>query len=514
MNLPPSQHDLRSSADELAKCWANRIIVLSVVLILVATLYPFRLRVPDALSIRQTIRGFMLTDTNWSDLIANVVLFIPLGFGSSAGLSKHKLSDQQKLLIVLGCSAGLSLTVEILQVFLNNRTPALTDLVTNTLGGYLGYLTFQYGRSPLLGFIQLILIYFQRFVSRLSWIQVSVTFLIYVVLAISLVGWLNGSTLRSWDLNARLLIGSDIAHRMHWEGTIANVQICDRALSANDLTAFLTQAESTLPCHEHLVTAYPLTRGSGLADRTGQSPDLVWHGSDPTPTALSDQGAVITAQRWLETNGPTTQINQRIQASSELTLAAVVTAAQPELPPRWHQMIALASHPALKNFTLTQVRSDLLFWINTRLHGSGQSPPQGGQEQALAGPNPHRLVITYSGLALRAYVDNPETPTLFLLTPVDYQVISYLFVFVPIGILLRLIVNYGKGQFWLRLVLTGVGCVLPPLVLESVLAHQSDRPIRLANLLLSIVIVSATFWLARGRSTRITPMASEMRAGE
>lgn len=513
MNLPPSHQTSRSTADELAARWANKIMILSVLLILVATLYPFRLRLPDTLSIKQEIRWFVLNTTNWNDLIANILLFIPFGFGSSAGLSKHKLSAQQRLLIVLGCSAGLSLTVEILQVFLNNRIPALTDLVTNTMGGYLGYLSFQYGRSPLLGFTQLILVYFQRMASRLSWMQVSAAFLIYVVLAITVVGWSNGSTLRSWDPNARLLIGSDIAHRMPWEGTIAHVQICDQALSAHDLTAFLTQSQSTLPCGDRLVADYPLTSSSGLTDRTGQSPELIWKGSDPTAAALSPQGAVISAQRWLETSSPTTQLNRRIQASSELTLAAVVTAAQPELPPRWHQIIALASQPWLKNFTLTQVRSDLLFWLNTQLHSPAQSPPQGGREQALVGANPHRLVITYSGLALRAYIDDPETPTLLLLTPVDYQVISYLLVFVPIGILLRLMVNYGKGQPLVRLLLTSGGCVLPPLILESVLAHQSDRPIRLANLLLSIVIVGATFWLAQGQPSRIKPLPPEIRTG-
>ncbi|MGI0487568.1 VanZ family protein [Pantanalinema rosaneae CENA516] len=513
MNLSPHHAPPRVSADQLATRWANRIIVLSVVLILVATLYPFRLRIPDVLLIRQVIRQFVFNPTDKVDLIANVLLFVPLGFGVSAKLLPHKWLSRSTWLIVLGCGAGLSLMVECLQVLLSDRTSALTDVMTNTLGGYLGYLTFKYARSPLLDWIQLGLEQFQRLVSRLSFRQIAAASVIYAVLAIGVVGWLNGSTLRTWDLNARLFIGTDPAHRFSWEGTIGNVQICDRALSASALTPFLTQAESMLPCGDHLVAHYPLTNTSGLTDSLGRSPDLVWRGNQTASATLSSQGAAISAQHWLEMTDPATVLNQRLRASSELTVAANITVPQTDLPNRFNQIMSLTNHSFLGNFSLIQLRSNLLLWIATNFHSSLRPPPQGFKANVLADDQPHRMVMTYSGLALRGYVDQAENPLLVLLTPVDYQVICSLLAFVPMGILLRLLVNGAKGQPLVRLLLTGVGCVIPPLVLESWLADQSDRPIRLANLLLSILIVSATFWLSRGLATQKS-IRSEIRASE
>lgn len=513
MNLP-SHPAPRSSADQLATCWANRIIVLSVMLILVATLYPFRLRIPDVLLIRQVIRQFIFNPTDKMDLLANVLLFMPLGFGVSAKLLPHKRLFRSTWLIVLGCGAGLSLMVEFLQILLSDRTSALTDVMTNTLGGYLGYLTFQYGRSPLLNWVQLGLEHFERLVARLSFRQIGVVFLLYTGLAIGVVAWLNGSTLRTWDLEARLLIGTDPAHRLPWEGTIANVQICDRALSARELTGFLTKAESTVPCGDRLVANYPLTSASGLTDTVGQSPDLVWKGAEVASATLSSQGAAISTQRWLEMASPATQLNHHLRTSSEVTVAARVTVAKTDLPNRFRPIVSLSSQSFLGNFGLIQLRSNVLFWVATSFNARFRSVPQGFQANVLADAQPHHLVMTYSGLALRGYADNAENPVLVLLTPVDYQVISYLLAFVPVGVLLRLLVNDGKGRPLMGLFLTGVGCVFPPLVLESLLADQSDRPIRLSNLLLSILIVSATFWLSRGLSARRKPIPSELRAGE
>ncbi|HEY9617169.1 MAG TPA: VanZ family protein [Microcoleaceae cyanobacterium] len=518
MNLPPSHRAARSLTDDLAVRWANRIIVLSVVLIALATLYPFRLRIPEGLLIRQVLRDFVTNPTNKVDLIANIVLFLPLGFGVSAKLLNHKRLWRPPWLVVLGCSAGLSLTVEMLQILLNDRTYALTDVLTNTLGGYLGYLTFKYGRSRVLGIVHAGLQGFQRLVSRLSWRQVSAAFLAYMVLAIAVVGWLNGSTLRTWDLNARLLIGNDPADQLPWSGRVAHVQICDRALSASNLTAFFTQAQAPLPCGDHLVAAYPLTSPSGLIDTTGQSPNLVWQGSAPTSALTSPEGAWVSAEHWLEMLSPATQLNQRLQASSELTLAAVITAAQPDLSSHFHRILSLSAQWSLGNLTLMQWRSNLLLWVATSFNKSGVLAPQGFLSNTWADGQPHRIVMTYSGLVVRGYVDSAEQPLMVLLTPIDYQVISYVLVFVPIGVLLRLLVSAGKGQLFGqlfgRLALTSVGCVLPPLVLESILAHQSDRPIRLANLLLSILIISVTFWVARGLSTRAKPTLPETTTGD
>jgi len=67
----------------------------------------------------------------------NILLFIPLGFLLPLISTAHR---QLKKLLFLGF--GLSLTIEISQMFTRHRVSDLNDLIANTLGALLGYLCF------------------------------------------------------------------------------------------------------------------------------------------------------------------------------------------------------------------------------------------------------------------------------------------------------------------------------------------------------------------------------------
>ena len=85
----------------------------------VITLVPFTFRLPA----RLTLTGF----TTLSDLVQNIILFVPLGF--FAGFAGRRP-------LVVG--AMVSLTVEVAQQFIPGRFPSLLDLATNSLGAALG----------------------------------------------------------------------------------------------------------------------------------------------------------------------------------------------------------------------------------------------------------------------------------------------------------------------------------------------------------------------------------------
>ena len=77
----------------------------------------------------------------WADVFVNVVGFIPLGFFVCAYLSSRRTRRAALAAIMVG--AMVSLTIEILQVYLPTRDSDMTDLVANTFGTIIGVLSYR-----------------------------------------------------------------------------------------------------------------------------------------------------------------------------------------------------------------------------------------------------------------------------------------------------------------------------------------------------------------------------------
>jgi glycopeptide antibiotics resistance protein len=121
----------------LSRHLATLLLVMICVLILIATQTPFDYT-PMSWSMAGAWQEFVAHPSNWVDLADNVVMFLPFGF-AWAWLSRS-WGWQIPLTIVLAvvCSAGFSLLVETLQLFLPPRMSSITDISTNSLGGFLG----------------------------------------------------------------------------------------------------------------------------------------------------------------------------------------------------------------------------------------------------------------------------------------------------------------------------------------------------------------------------------------
>lgn len=80
--------------------------------------------------------GGVAGNLSLSDILQNILLFIPFGFLGYFSLI-HKRSRMKKTAVV-ALGTLLSLSVEFLQIFSATRWPAMSDIVFNTLGAALG----------------------------------------------------------------------------------------------------------------------------------------------------------------------------------------------------------------------------------------------------------------------------------------------------------------------------------------------------------------------------------------
>ena len=84
----------------------------------------------------------------WKDVIVNILGFIPFGFFFSAWLRKPTTgNDLPAVLLVALLGAGISLAIELLQVFLPTRDSSLTDVINNILGTGAGIWLFRLSYS-------------------------------------------------------------------------------------------------------------------------------------------------------------------------------------------------------------------------------------------------------------------------------------------------------------------------------------------------------------------------------
>ncbi len=116
------------------------LLVVCGVAILLATLLPLEFSA-DAEQVRikwERLTDFGRTGSSWPDIIANHLLFLPLG----ALLAGRLLTAGARLVAVVAltllCGFGLSLLIELTQLFIVGRLASWIDLVMNTSGALAG----------------------------------------------------------------------------------------------------------------------------------------------------------------------------------------------------------------------------------------------------------------------------------------------------------------------------------------------------------------------------------------
>ena len=95
-------------------------------------------------------KDFSFTRSYLMDILKNIFGFIPFGFFFSAYLRMRKPRSNLQLLLISILFAGcISLSIELIQVYLPTRNSQFTDVITNTLGAIIGVILFSKHRKKL-----------------------------------------------------------------------------------------------------------------------------------------------------------------------------------------------------------------------------------------------------------------------------------------------------------------------------------------------------------------------------
>ncbi|OUC14812.1 MAG: hypothetical protein B0A82_10845 [Alkalinema sp. CACIAM 70d] len=476
--------------------WSFWVLIASTIVILVGTLLPFKFSIADW-SLKAAIDEFFFSTTTWEDRYNNILLFMPYGFAGMAWLQRGRqqgpfaatdfLQRLSPWLVTVLASTGLSCLVELLQTFLPSRSTSINDVVTNTLGGFLGaglwWLAKQWLRSDARWW---------QWVKR-SWRNPRVVALLLITWAgmmiILPIGLQKSAQIQGWDSHYPLVIGNEVTGDRPWDGEVKAFMMADRALSEDEIAKLLQMPSPALPSP---IADYRFEGSGPYGDRSGHGPTLTWQGKTPEAVAET-QGAVTHPEQWLLSNQPATHLSTAIERSQELT--AVVVAKTHTLdqtgPAR---IISLSQDTTHRNFTLGQGGDNITVRLRTPMAGNNGDLISLTVPNALTPHQVHRLVVTYRQGILSLYIDRPEQRHVLQLTPeislvrflfpsngrslrltpkamVAYQSFYYLFFCAPLGILLGQSLSITRMNPVVRSLVLTIGLALPTLGLTLLMSQ-------------------------------------------
>ncbi len=474
------------------------LVIASVFVVAIATLYPFNFSIPENFSLHVLLDRFD-NISFFNDQVNNVLLFMPLGFGLTSILLQNRITGLIQILVVIVASASLSFSVEFLQSFLPSRDPTPDDIVNNTIGGFVGLLCFYIWDSR--SFSSTI-DYLENNQASNSLKKLTIFFTGYILLTFLIASsWESNISLSKWNTSFPLVIGNERTGDRPWEGSISQVSFADTAISGSDVKAAFTNSTYFRDSNRTLLGNYQLS-GNYYPDTTGKLPELLWQGQSKGQEIDNQKGVSLTPSRWLQSAEPVKLINQRISETSQFTVSTTVTTANLNQsgPAR---IISLSSDSLRRNFTIGQDKKDLALRLRTPITGQNGADIKLFVPEVFADTNPHRILVTYFQGKLQVYVDKAENIysfNLLELLPDNQKIFSYAVTFIPLGFCLAILNILAKRKYNFNQLMLTCGILLPSLILESFLIHESGKTFSLINLGLGIFFTACITLLFKART--------------
>lgn len=484
--------------DGLFNRWAYITIFFSgLLLVLAITLYPYNFHfkeIDSCLKHKFYLLGW--GESHILDVQKNFFLFLPLAFGLAGYLIRRtKLTGTASFAIIIVISSSMSFSIEVLQTFLPSRFPSLVDVLLNSAGGILGFLCFLAWEYKVAGCTSVVI----KKNIHLSFVGYA---MFTILISVSLQHF---SSLSNWDKTFPLILGNEHTGDRPWQGLISELFIADRALTETEVANVFSNNDSLTAIEETLLVYYQFAGSEGHYKRKGNLPDLIWRG-EPL-NVQQDKGIYLDANHWLETEASATNLTQSLMNSNQFTLSVTLTT-NDTMQTGPARIVSLSENSSLRNFTLGQSGSNLVFRLRTLMTGKNGTNPFLIVPDIFVANSVHNLVITFDGSDVILYVDGFLNPHTLELNPgvnlfcslfsintssiFGYKFMYYVYyfvVFVPLGVLMTLTVKMMRNRFCIKILIICGGILLPSIILEGILVSVSGRDLKLENLLISVMFM-------------------------
>jgi VanZ family protein len=307
--------------------------------------------------------GVNLWEIGFDDIVVNVLLYVPLGLA---------LRRERFFACVL-VAAGLSVTVETIQLFYVSRFTAVWDVVANVAGAVTGW--WWFGRvSPELAW-SLDRIELNR---RIGVVAV-VLFFVFTVL-LSVPG--EPSDFSNWDPDCRLTVRDELGRDRPWDGDIERMAIYASCLRAGTIGRLAEKGATSL-LDQSIGIGTPLytARMSDEPDSTRGSPLLGPEEHEDFFETLVRNGT-LSVLVWFVTHNEGQSGPARI--------------------------VSFSKAPVEQNFAIGQEGRRIIFRLRTRTTVPGGYFPQTGTRDILRSGVPAFVAATFDGRNTRVYFNGRQ----------------------------------------------------------------------------------------------------------
>lgn len=500
------KHTGISAAAALGHGWSNRILLLATAGILFLTLYPFRFDFHAAVAGGGSpfLLGRSEKTAGLFDVVLNVLLFIPFGFGLAAKLRERGKSRAFTFALTLATGALFSYCIEFLQIYVPPRDSGWEDIFTNTSGSVTGFVLYEFLGKPVLDWLS----------NCEQWLESLLTpWRAFLVLLIYFALWFAASfqlqkttRLRDWRPDALLVVGNDASGKFPWKGTVNTMQIWDLALRS-EVAQQLSAGQATDNADPGLLVDYDFSAGPPFRNQRQIFSELTWFPSAPatsTPGLLLLDGA-----SWLTSRVPVPDLIANLVKTNQFTLRVVCTPAQ--ITGSDGRIMSISQPSGFLDLALRQEDSSLTFWFRNPLSENHAVLAWVVPGVFTAGRT-RDILYRYDGSNLALFIDGKQEVLTYRLGAgaalaksvrlikagelEGYNYIYYILVFCFPGAILGIAARNLAPLKFAGCVGLACGFLIPAFLLEWILVSTSGRSFSLHYVGLSVLVAFAGFlWI-------------------
>jgi hypothetical protein len=487
--------------------WSNRVLQLALVGIFFLTFYPFRFA-PRAQSVAHSsplLLGGIRKEGRSLDILLNILLFVPFGFGVSEKSRERGWSRGATFFAALIAGFVLTYSVEFAQQYTPTRDSRWEDVLTNTIGSVAGFVMFELCGRLLVRWASAIESRIREFLtlSRAA-LLLPVYFLAWFAVTATLQ---REAHFTNWDPEVRLVVGKDAGGYppSNWKGSIYRLQIWSRALP-RDLSRELTSGE-TSAAQPGLLASYDFLSSQPLQDRMQMLPDLQW--SSRASAVPAQGGLAFGGESWLSSRAPAVNLIRALQKTNQFSLEFAFTPAASNGV--YADIVSISSPSGVDNLYVRQEDSRLTFWFRNPIT-VGHARLAWSIPDTFAAGLRHDVLFSYDGSDAAVYVDGQEHRGAYQLGPgtvlaelmhrakpeelKGYAFIYDALIFFSAGALLGLAAFPPRPRSALPSLLLAGEFFLAPWLLDRILSRGSGRPVSAEMIFSSLIlVVAASLWI-------------------